>query len=113
MIVLQESASEQTLKFILREFTSGATYNVTITNELTSSEVYNQDVTSISSNLYFNEFTGTFSLKENNYYILTIKSGLEVIYRDKIYCTNQTVTDYTVNESGYITHSTTDEFITL
>lgn len=113
MIVLQESASEQTLRFILREFTSGATYNVTIKNELTNSEVYNQDVTTIASNLYYNTFTGTFSLKENNYYTLTIKSGTDVIYRDKIYCTNQTVTDYTVNQSEYITHSTTDEFITL
>lgn len=113
MIVLQESASAQTLKFILREFESGTSYNITIVNELTNSEVYNEDTTSITSNLYYNEFTGTFTLKENNYYTLTIKSGLDVIYKDKIYCTNQTISDFTVNQNEYITHSTTDEFITI
>ena len=54
MIVLQESASAQNLDFIPRSFTSGNTYNVTIVNEQTNTEIYNQDVDTITENLYYN-----------------------------------------------------------
>jgi hypothetical protein len=109
MIVLQESASAQNLDFIPRSFTSGNTYNVTIVNEQTNQEIYNQDVNSITENSYYNRLNAIFDTKEDNFYLLTIKSGSDVIFKDKIFCTNQT--DYTVNNAQYVEQETTNEFI--
>lgn len=114
MIVLQESASAQNIDFIPRTFTSGNTYNVTIVNETTNTEVHNVNTTSITQNLYYNRYNATFNLKQDVTYNLTIKSGSDVIFKDKIYCTNQTdLPAYTVNESEYIFNDTDNEFITL
>jgi len=114
MIVLQESASAQNIDFIPRTFTSGNTYNVTIVNETTNTEVHNVDTTSITENLYYNRYNATFNLKQDVTYNLTIKSGSDVIFKDKIYCTNQTdLPAYTVNQSEYIFNDTDNEFITL
>ena len=111
MIVLQESASAQNLDFIPRSFTSGNTYNVTIVNEQTNTEVYNQDVTSITENLYYNRLNAIFDVKQDNFYMVTVKSGIDVVFKDKVFCTNQTISDFTVNESQYTEQDTTNEFI--
>ena len=51
MIVLEESASEQTINLIPRKFTSGNTYNVTVINETTNTEVHNVDTTAIAEKI--------------------------------------------------------------
>ncbi len=111
MTILQESASAQNLDFIPRSFTSGNTYNVTIVNEQTNTEIYNQDVTSISENLYYNRLNAIFGVKQDNFYMVTVKSGTNVVFKDKIFCTNQTIADYTINNSQYTEQSSTNEFI--
>ena len=112
MIILQESGSSQTINFIPREYTSGTTYTVKIVNESTNAEVYNEDTTSFTENLYYYQHSDTFSLKEDTFYMLTITSS-EIVFKDKIFCTNQTVTDYSVNEAEYTPHTTENEFIFL
>ena len=114
MIVLEESASTQTIYFIPRNFTSGDNYNITIVNETTNAEVYNVDTASIVELLYHNTYTAVFPLKEDISYVLTIKDGAEVIFKDKMFCTNQTdLMAYTINDSDYIFNDTDNEFITL
>ena len=114
MIVLQQSASAQNIDFIPRTYTSGNTYNVTIVNETTNTEVHNVDTTSITENLYYNRYNAVFTLSQDVTYNLTIKSGSDVIFKDKIYCTNQTnLPAYTVNQNEYIYNDTDNEFITL
>ena len=113
MIVLQESASAQNLDFIPRSFTSGNTYNVTIVNEQTNTEVYNQDVDTITENLYYNRLNAIFDVKQDNFYMVTVKSGIDVVFKDKVFCTNQAITDFTVNDSQYTEQETTNEFIFL
>ncbi len=113
MIVLQESASAQNLDFIPRSFISGNTYNVTIVNEQTNTEVYNQDVDTITENLYYNRLNAIFDVKQDNFYMVTVKSGSDVIFKDKVFCTNQAITDFTVNDSQYTEQDTTNEFIFL
>ncbi len=114
MIVLEESASAQIINLIPRKFVSGNSYNVTIINETTNKEVYNEDTTAIGESLYFNTYSAVFPVKEDITYTLTIKDGLEVIYKDKIFCTNQAdLTDYTINSGAFISNDTDNEFITL
>ena len=113
MIVLQQSASAQNIDFIPRTYTSGNTYNVTIVNETTNTEVHNVDTTSITENLYYNRYNAVFTLSQDVTYNLTIKSGSDVIFKDKIYCTNQTnLPAYTVNQNEFY-NDTDNEFITL
>jgi len=113
MIVLQESASVQTIKFIPRQFTIGNSYNITIVNESTNVEVYNQDTTGISSELYYNLYSDIFNLKEDVFYNIEIKDA-KVIFKDKIFCTNQTnLPEYSINNGEYVSNQTDNEFITF
>lgn len=112
MIILQESGSSQTINFIPREYTQGTTYTVKIVNESTNAQVYNSNVTSFTENLYYHQHSDTFSLKEDTFYILTITSS-EIVFKDKIFCTNQTVSSYSVNDAEYTPHTTENEFIFL
>ena len=32
------------------------------------------------------------------------------VYRDKIFCTNQTIAEYTINKDQYVQHTTTNEY---
>lgn len=115
MVILQESGSEQTIKFIQREWVSNASYTINIVDETQNKNVYSQSTTSITEDKYFNSYTGTFNnVKQGIYYTLTILSGSDVIYKDKIYCTNQSdLADYSINESVYTTNDTDNEFITI
>lgn len=49
-------------------------------------------------------------LKENNYYTITIKNITDntIIFKDKMYCTNQTLSDYQISNGVYIEQSTGD-----
>lgn len=116
MIVLQETGSSQTFKFIPRRWVSGNNYNVKIINETTNKEVYDQNTTGITENLYYNQYSAIFSLKQGTYYTITI-TGITVagiVFKGKIYCTNQTdLPEYTINSGEYTSHSTTNEYIII
>lgn len=113
MIVLQESASSQTFNFIPREYTSGTTYTIIIKDETKNTEAFNDTATSFTAVDYYYSYSNTFSLKENRMYTLQIKNGSSVVYRDKIFCTNQTVSDYSVNDSVYTEKTTDNDFILI
>lgn len=49
-------------------------------------------------------------IKENKYYDLTIKDGTNIVYRDKIFCTNQEKETYSINKDAYVQHTTTNEY---
>lgn len=57
--------------------------------------------------------TDTVSLKEGNFYSLEVKNGSDVIYKDKIFCTNQTVSSYSVNNGQYTSNTSNNDFIIL
>lgn len=113
MIILQKSNSSQTIRFIPRSYTDGNSYTIKIVNETTNKEVYSAVSTSFTSNDYYYEYSATFSLTEDTMYTLEITEGSDVIYRDKIFCTNQTVATYSVNNNVYTEHSQENEFIVL
>lgn len=113
MIILEESNSSQTFNFIPREYTSGTTYTIIIKDELKNTESFNDTTTSFTAIDYYFSYSNTFSLKEDNTYILEIKDGSKVVYRDKIYCTNQTITSYSINNTEYTERTSDNEFIVL
>lgn len=116
MIVLKEQGTDQTFKFIPREYNADTivltseTLNTSTTYAITVSRV-DYDGTADTSGLYLS-VTDTFTLKEGNFYSLVVKNGSDVVYKDKVYCTNQTVADYSVNNGQFTTYTSTNDYIT-
>ena len=105
MIILREQIQPQTISFIPRELSATT---IVLRNEVTNVE------TTIEADFYLFDYYLTaievFDLKENTYYNLTIKNGSDIVYKDKIFCTNQDIKDFTVNENEYVANVTTNEF---
>lgn len=107
MIVLQETNSAQTFSFIPR---SDSYDGLFLTDDQTNVEV---EVTITSNTIgdYINTITATFSLIEGHFYNLVLKDGADVVYKDKVFCTNQPIVSFSVNNGQYTSNSTTNDFI--
>ena len=107
MIVLTPSATPQTFSFIPRdntfnvmELTDDQT-NITVAVAITSSTVGD----------YINTITATFGLIEGHFYNLVLRVGTNIIYKDRIFCTAQSLVTFSVNNNQYVSNATTNEFI--
>ena len=101
------------IKFIPRENASPVTLTLTNKNTRTSETV---SVGVANSNGYMTIYSGIPTLVENTNYSMEVKnSSGDVIYRDTIFCTNQTDFDkFDVHKDEYVTEDTFDnEFIVL
>jgi capsule polysaccharide modification protein KpsS len=107
MIVLTTELTPQTFNFIPR---SSDFDLVQITDELTNKTVV-IDTYTFTEGDYYSTLESEFNLVENRFYILTIKDGDQTIYKDKIFCTNQSLVTFSVNNGQYVSNSTTNEFI--
>lgn len=111
MIILNTNATQQ-IKFIPREYSAD---KVVITDEDTNKSVEYTGLTFTKEAYYFKTDV-TFSplLKKGTFYVINIENAGESIYRDRIFCTDQTpVVSYTINDGEYEEHETTNEYIVL
>ena len=106
MIILKEQDTPQVLKFIPRNYGADT---IVLRNE-TTNEVHTI-LASFALDKYYLTTTNVFYLKENTFYNLTVKNGVEVVYKDRIFCTNQEILDYSVNKNEYIAHASNNDFI--
>ena len=106
MIILKEQEAAQVLKFIPRNYGADT---IVLRNE-TTNEIQTISA-SFSLDKYYLTTTTAFDLKENTFYNLTIKNGAEVVYKDRVFCTNQNIINYTVNKDEYVAHATNNDFI--
>ena len=106
MIILKQQTDEQTLRFIPRSYGADT---IILRNETTN------EIQTITASFYLEKYYLTtvtsFDLKENTFYNLTVKNGVEVVYKDRIFCTNQDIVDYTVNKNEYVSNATNNDFI--
>ena len=109
MVILQQSASEQSIRFIPRTSTYDGLF---ITDDQTNTEVEITIASSVQGD-YFDTINATFSILENHFYNLEIRNGNTVVYKDKIFCTNQAVDSYSVNEGKYTSIPSNNEFIII
>ena len=113
MKILTTSAT-QSIKFIPRIYTGNVVLRLTNNNTRTSFVV---SVSAVNSNGYMTITGTTFALVENTNYSMAVfdGAGSGVIYRDTIFCTNQTDFDkFDVHKDDYVTEDTFDnEFIVL
>ena len=112
MITLQESGNSQTFSFIPRSYSNSNTYTIDIVSESQNKSIYSATTSTFTLVDYYYQYSAIFSnLKQDNFYMLTISHGTSVVFKDKIFCTNQSVQDYTVNNNEYTEVTSTNEFV--
>jgi len=106
MKILLESATPQTLNFIPREYVSLVNY--TITNEQSNTSVSDTNINATTNGGYL-EITEIFDLKENIYYNIDItKTDNTLIYRGRIFCTNQDIDTFSMNDGKFTEDTSKD-----
>ena len=81
-----------------------------ILNELTDvSETY---LITPTVDRYYLVIEEVLNLKEGNFYTLEVKNGSEIVYKGKIFCTNQSISTYSVNNNEYTSYSSTNDYVT-
>ena len=107
MIILTTDTTPQTFVFIPR---NSSFDTVEITDEQTNVMVSIDTYTHTEGD-YYDTLEAEFILVENHFYTLVIKDGTTIVYRDKIFCTDQPLVTFSVNNGQYVSNSTTNEFI--
>jgi hypothetical protein len=103
MIVLQEVGTAQTFKITPR---SGTATTMTLQKEGTTLAPVSYNIT-LSGSGYYREITKIVTLEEGCSYALVVYNNSDVIYKGRVYCTNQTIEDYTINNDVYEQHAGT------
>lgn len=106
MIVLTTSTSAQTISFIPR----GSFNTMILTDDQTNTPV-TVSITSQTSGDYVNTITASFTLTEGHFYDLVLKQGSDIVYKDRIFCTDQNIVTFSVNNGDYTSNTTSNTFI--
>ena len=107
MIILTTSGVQQTFSFIPRSQTYT---NMYLTDEQLNTTI---EVTIQASTQgdYYDTLSAVFSLVENHFYKLELKNGTDIVHKDRIFCTDQPVATYSVNNGQYVSQASNNEFI--
>lgn len=115
MQILTETGTRN-INFIPRETISGSkVYKLVIKSEGQNKVILEDTEPEFTELDYYYQYSTTQALEENNYYTITITNTSDgiVIFKDKMYCTDQTLSDYEISNGVYIEQSTGDnEFVT-
>jgi hypothetical protein len=109
MIVLTTSNSAQTFYFVPRK----TGYNTMQIIDEIENKTETVAITSSVAGDYTHSITATFDLVEGRSYLLVLKNGSNIIYRDKIYCTDSPLTNFSVNYNQYTSNVSNNEFIVI
>lgn len=98
------------INFIPRETIVGTDYTLTIFSEGQNKIIMTDNAANFIETSYYYRYETTTTLVENNYYTIEIKNNtnLNIIFKDKMYCTDQTLSDYEISNGVYIEQSTGD-----
>lgn len=107
MKILLDSSNNQTLSFIPRSYP--ATIDYTLIEEGTNRTVEGTSIATISISGFLT-ISQQFQLTRDKFYSIDIfdNSDDTLIFRDKIFCTNQDVKEYSINEGEYTEDETYD-----
>lgn len=102
MKILTTSADAQTITFIPRDYVDSVT--LYLRNESTNTST--TESVSLTHTKGVSSLSHAFSLTEGVFYEFKILNGSDVLYYDKIFCTDQTIDQdtnnyYSVNEGQY------------
>jgi hypothetical protein len=106
MIVLTTSTSAQTFSFIPRDG-----FNTMILTDDQTNTPVTVSITSSTQGDYINTITASFALKEGHFYDLVLKQGTTIVYKDRIFCTDQNIVNFSVNSGEYVSNTTANTYI--
>ena len=106
MIVLTTSSSAQSFKVIPRDYDVD---RLLLTDDITGNEQEAEETfTQVGD---FLECECALNLKEGRFYTLYLYNGLNVVYKDKVFVTDQTISTtqkYDINKNEYTEQETSD-----
>ena len=105
-MILKELLTSQTFKIVPREL---AADSMTFTHEETG--VITTYAITPTIDRYYLVISKIIALKENHFYKLTVYNGADVVYKGKVYCTNQTIESYSINNGEYVQSSSNNDYI--
>lgn len=97
MIVLRQTTDEQTFICIPRAYETEVTLSIYDQARNTTAEL--EPVIDVVGDYYY--VSGVFSLKQNNWYVISLIYGETEIFKDTVFCTNQEVENYSINAGVY------------
>lgn len=106
MIILKELNTAQNLYATIDGLEADA---IVLKDEETNTEETIECVFSIDK--YYATTNLVFPIKQNKFYTLTILNGTDVVYKDKIFCTNQIIEEFSINNNVYTQRTSENEFI--
>lgn len=98
------------INFIPSEVISGTGYTLVVKSEAENKVLFTDSNAIFTELDYYYRYSTTQALVENNYYTITITktSNNKILFKDKMYCTDQTLSDYQISNGVYIEQSTGD-----
>ena len=106
MKILLESAVPQVFGFIPRAYETKVNY--TLQNESTNVDTTFTNIDAATSGAYL-EITEVFDLKEGVFYNIDItKTDNTLIFRGRIFCTNQNIDTFSMNDGEFVEDTTKD-----
>ena len=106
MVILKEQATAQSFKIIPRvnDADSIVITGLSGSNTVAFTPTYD---------LYYMVITGIFDLKQGEQYSFDVMNETDIVYKGRIFCTNQAVDNYSINTNEYSQRVTNNDFIIL
>lgn len=108
MNVLTTSTELQELVIIPRKYTFDTLLFTDESNNTTQAAT----IDSVIDKGYYLVLNITCELIENHFYKIELFNDSEIVYKGKVFCTDQQIVTFSVNNRQYTSHSTTNEYIT-
>ena len=109
MIVLEESLFNQKFSCTPRQSIFDT---IRVFSEAENTSVDITEFTSVGVGYYY-DVTAIFDLRENFTYTIKLLNEGEVVFYDKMFCTNQNISDFSVNNNEYIQRESANNFIVI
>jgi len=101
----------KTINFTSREQIDNAkTYSVVIKSEEQNKVIFTDSNATLTEVDYYYTYTTAQVLKESNFYTYEVRNTTDgvLLYRDKIFATDQTISTFNISNNVYIEQSTGD-----
>lgn len=105
------STTGGTINFIPRkDILATKTYTLKITSENKNKVILTDSSATIGSNSFYNTYVTSQALIEGSFYMIEIQNTTDdrLIFRDKVFCTNQASSTYEMTSGVYTQHNTGD-----
>lgn len=107
MNVLTTTTSAQPLAIVPRS----TAFDELIFTDDSTNEPVEVEIDSVVNKGYYQILNVVCELIENRFYNVELFNNGDLIYRGKVFCTDQPIVSFSVNNGKYVSNSTTNQFI--